>query len=246
MAAQNIIVLETVGSTNNYAMGLIQNRSISSGTGVFAYEQTAGKGRRSKSWITTPGQNILLSLAYEMKWQPISDQFPLSAAVALGCREFISKMVNEEVCIKWPNDIFITDSKAAGILIENVIKGTLWQWSVIGIGINVNQVNFDEIDACVTSLKLISGEDYNILQLAKQLQETVFKRIEDLKAGRFSDMLEEYNWHLYGRQKTVKLNKDNIVFETTIKGVSAKGKLITMDAMERQFDFNEVTFRGIV
>ena len=246
MATLNIIVLETVESTNNYAMGLIQKGAISSGTAIFTYEQTAGKGRRGKRWITAPGQNIMLSIACEMKWQPISDQFPLSVSVALACREFISEKIDREVSIKWPNDLFITDSKAAGILIENVIKGTLWQWSVIGIGINVNQENFEEVDVKVTSLKRESGKEYDILNLAKQLQECILRRIEDLKAGMFPQMLNEYNKYLYGRDKLVKLKKGNIVFETRIQSVSATGKLLTIDALERQFDFDEVTFRGIV
>lgn len=246
MATLNIIVLETVESTNNYAMGLIQKGAVSSGTGIFAYEQTAGKGRRGKNWRTAKGQNIMLSIACEMKWQPVLDQFPLSAAVALACRDFIVGKVGSEVFIKWPNDIFITDSKAAGILIENVIKGTLWQWSVIGIGINVNQENFEEIDAKVTSLKKESGKEYEILKSAKELQELILKRIGDLKAGKCSKILEEYNQHLYGRDKLVKLKKDNIVFETTIQSVSPAGQLITKDVLERRFNFDEVIFRGLV
>lgn len=246
MSSQNIIVLEKVESTNNYAMGLIQKGAVSSGTGVFTHEQTAGKGRRGKSWVTIPGQNILLSIAVEMKWQPVLEQFPLSVGVALACRDFISEKVESKVCIKWPNDIYITDSKAAGILIENVIKGTLWQWSVIGIGVNVNQESFEGIDAEVTSLKKESGKEYDILESAGELQEIVLGRIEDLKAGRFTQMLEEYNKHLYGRGRLVKLKKDTVVFETTIQSVSSSGQLITKDAMERQFNFDEVEFRGII
>ena len=246
MTTQNIIVIEIVESTNNYAMGLIQSGSISSGTGVFAYEQTAGKGRRGKNWITVPGQNILLSIIVEMKWQPVLDQFPLSAAVALACRDFISEKVESQVWIKWPNDIFITDSKAAGVLIENVIKGTLWQWSVIGIGVNVNQESFEGIVAEVSSLKRETGKEYDILKLAKELQGVVLRRIEELKSGKFSQMLEEYNKHLYARGKLVKLKKDNMVFETTIQSVSPAGQLLTKDVLERQFSFDEVVFRGIV
>lgn len=246
MSAQSIIVLEKVESTNNYAMGLIQKGVICSGTGVFAYEQTAGKGRRGKSWLTVTGQNILLSIVVEMKWQPVLDQFPLSMAVALACRDFISEKVVDDVYIKWPNDIFITDSKAAGVLIENVIQGTLWQWSVIGIGINVNQENFDGIDAKITSLKKKSGKEYDVLELASELQKMVLKRIDDLKAGGVTHLIDEYNTHLYGRGRLVKLKKETVVFETTIQSVSAAGQLITKDALERRFDFDEVMFRGIV
>ena len=246
MSFPNIIVLERVESTNNYAMGLIQKGSVSSGTGIFAWEQTAGKGRRGKSWLTVPKQNILLSIAIEMTWQPISHQFPLSASIALACRDFIAGKVDKSVFIKWPNDLFITDSKAAGILIETVIKGTLWQWSVIGIGINVNQDTFAGIEAEATSLKNESGNHYDVLELAKELHIKVLKGIDDLKAGNVEDLMDEYNAHLYGRNRLVKLKKDNIVFETTIQSVSSAGQLITKDAVERRFNFDEVIFRGLV
>ena len=246
MPLKKIIVLEKVESTNNYAMGLIQNGAVSSDTGVFAYEQTGGKGRRGKSWLSMPAQNILLSIAVEMKWQPVLEQFPLSVAIALACRDFISQKVKSEVRIKWPNDIFITDSKAAGVLIENVIQGTLWQWSVIGIGINVNQENFDEIETEVTSLKKVSGKTYDVLELARELFEMILNRIDDLKAGKFIQLLEEYNSHLYGQGRAVKLKKGTIVFETTIQSVSTTGQLITKDALERRFNFDEVVFKGLV
>lgn len=246
MTTSNMIVLEKVDSTNNYAMALIQKGSISSGTGVFAIEQAMGKGRRGKQWNSLAGQNIILSIVAEMKWQPVLSQFPLSVAVALACRDFIDSFVNQKVYIKWPNDIFINDSKAAGVLIENVIKGTLWQWTIIGIGVNVNQEHFDDVDTKVTSLKIEAGLAHDVLKLAGGLQDIVLKRIEDLKEGNFSRMLQEYNEHLYARDKAVKLKKESMVFETTIRSVSESGKLITTDVLERQFNFDEVSFRGLV
>ncbi|MEO6681273.1 MAG: biotin--[acetyl-CoA-carboxylase] ligase [Ginsengibacter sp.] len=246
MAKLNMIILQNVDSTNNYAMELIQKNSITSGTGVFALHQTDGKGRRGKGWKAMPGQNILLSTVTEMTWQPVSEQFQLSVAVALACRNFISTYVNERVCVKWPNDIFIDDSKAAGVLIENVIKGTLWQWAVIGTGININQDEFEEVDANVTSLKKQTGKEYDVLKLAEDLKTAILQQIKNLKEGKFDQMLLEYNQHLYAKDQLVKLKKGNVVFETTIHSVSASGQLITSDVMERQFSFDEVTFRGLV
>ena len=148
--------------------------------------------------------------------------------------------------IKWPNDIFINDSKAGGILIENVIKGTLWQWAVIGIGLNINQEKFEKFNLKATSLKLATGENYDVLNLAEELILLVLKRVEELKSGNFEKMLEEYNQYLFARNKIVKLKKENILFETKIIGVSSSGQLITKDAFERRFDFDEVEFKGFV
>ena len=127
-----------------------------------------------------------------------------------------------------------------------MIKGTLWQWTVIGIGVNVNQVDFDNVDAKVTSLKRETGGTYDVLTLAGKLKDFVLTRIEDLKKGNFDQMLQEYNEHLYGRNCLIKLKKESVVFETTIRAVSESGQLITWDVLERRFNFDEVSFRGLI
>jgi BirA family biotin operon repressor/biotin-[acetyl-CoA-carboxylase] ligase len=244
MQSQKIIVLEKVDSTNNYAMGLIREGVLMNGSGVFAREQFAGKGRRGKTWASGSGENIILSIALEMGWQSLLHQFPLSVSTALACHDLISPIIKEKVFLKWPNDIFINDSKAAGVLIENVVKGTLWQWAVIGIGMNVNQTNFEEMENKVISLKLLTGKEFPVIPLAEELQSAILNRVDQLKEGHFPEMLEEYNQHLYARDRTVKLRQQNRIFETTIKGVSEKGELLTKDIFERQFKFEEVTFIG--
>jgi BirA family biotin operon repressor/biotin-[acetyl-CoA-carboxylase] ligase len=238
--AQKFIILERVDSTNNYAMAMVQNDEGGNGDAVFAIEQTAGKGRRGKSWKSNIGENIVLSLIIQMQWLSVRQQFHLSAAVSLGCLDFLSKFIKTGIKIKWPNDIFISDRKAGGILIENILKGNLWQWSIIGIGLNINQQNFEDENFKATSLKKITGEDYNVIELARQLHLLILKRIEKLISGAFEDFLKEYNENLYCRNHMVKLRKGNIVFETCLEGVSEFGEIITKDIIERKFAFDEV------
>lgn len=243
---KNILILDSVDSTNNYAMALAQNMAEDGATMVFAMEQTEGKGRRGRQWESHKGENIILSIPLQMQWLPISRQFELSIAVALGCFDLFSDFIPGKVFIKWPNDIFINDTKAGGVLIENVIKGTLWQWAVIGIGLNINQENFDSLNRTATSLKLVTGKEHDILELARELYTFILKRIESLKSGDFEKILEEYNDHLFGRDKIVKLKKQNIVFETKIIGVSPAGELITKDVIERRFLFDEIDLTTLV
>lgn len=243
---ENIVVLDSVDSTNNYAMALVQKGKISSGKAVFAMEQTSGKGRRGKEWKSASAANIMISIVSEMQWLAVSRQFELSVAVALSCYDLLSKYILAKIFIKWPNDLFVNDSKAGGILIENVLHGTLWQWSIIGIGLNINQEEFEEFNFKATSLKIISGKAYDVLKLAEELRLDVLERIEELKKGNFSKMLEEYNAHLFAKNKRVRLKKQNVVFETQITGVSSSGQLITRDALARTFNFDEVEFKGIV
>ena len=243
---KKILVLETIDSTNNYAMALVQKGIAIAGNAVFAMDQTKGKGRRGKEWRSDKGENIILSIPVQMQWLPISQQFELSVAVALAAHFLVANEVHIPTAIKWPNDIFIGDRKAGGILIENVIKGSLWQWSIIGIGINVNQASFGESGSTGTSLKQTTGKKYNVLDLAEKLRVLVLDKIESLKSGNFDKMLEEYNQKLFGRGREVKLKRQNIVFQTKITGVSASGQLITKDALERKFNFDEVEFKGLV
>ena len=243
-AAKKLIILETVDSTNNYAMAMVQNGSAESGCAVFAKEQTAGRGRRGKAWESIPSKNIVLSIITEMQWLPAQQQFQLSMAAALGCRDFFLNYLKENIKIKWPNDIFINDRKAGGILIENVIRGNLWQWAVIGAGININQENFEREDFKAISLKEITGKDYNIIELSKELHWCILKRIENLSSGEAANFLLEYNENLYCRNEPVKLKKGNVIFETTIKEVTAYGELVTEDAIERRFQLDEIQFAG--
>lgn len=243
---KNMLILDSVDSTNNYAMALLQKRAIDGEIAVFAKEQTHGKGRRGKQWISNKSENIMMSVVVPMQWLSVSRQFELSVAVALSCHDLFQKYILANLFIKWPNDIFINDSKAGGILIENVIKGKIWQWSVIGIGLNINQEKFEEGILKATSLKIETRKKYDVIKLADQLHVILLKRIEDLQAGNFEKMLEEYNSHLYARGKIVKLKKQNVVFETQIKTVSPFGQLITQDSIERNFNFDEVEFKGLV
>ncbi len=144
--AKRLVILDQIDSTNNYAMEMVQLGELAHGDAVFALDQTAGKGRMGRTWRSERGANLILTLVVQMQWLPVVDQFRLSAAVSLGCRDFFQENIKENLKIKWPNDIYINDSKAGGILIENVIKGNLWQWAVIGIGLNLNQVHFESMD----------------------------------------------------------------------------------------------------
>ncbi|MDQ6843301.1 MAG: biotin--[acetyl-CoA-carboxylase] ligase [Bacteroidota bacterium] len=239
-ASKKFIILEKVDSTNNYAMGMVQNGVGHSGDAVFAMEQTAGKARRGKTWESEKGQNIALSILVEMSWNPVACQFQLSAAAAVGSHRFFSKYVKEELKIKWPNDIFINDRKAGGILIENVIKGYIWQWAVIGIGLNINQNEFAHQNLRAVSLRQVTGKSFQVIELAKELHAEILVAISDLKNGKFDELLAIYNENLFGRNKQVTLKKGNILFETTIEKISFSGELITNDVMERNFAFDEV------
>lgn len=233
------IILPTVDSTNNYAMAQIQAGLATHGTTWFALEQTAGKGQRGKSWLTTPNLNIMFSTVIIPGLLP-GRQFWLSATVALACYDFYKKYAGDETRIKWPNDVYWRDRKAGGILIENVFRGADWLYAVVGIGINVNQVVFDPSLPNPVSLKQITGRDFDAAEMGRELCQCLENRYQQLQKGGVETIMQEYQQVLYKLHQPVTLKKGSILFETTITGVSDTGRLLTHDVMEREFDFGEV------
>jgi BirA family transcriptional regulator, biotin operon repressor / biotin---[acetyl-CoA-carboxylase] ligase len=231
-------ILDTVDSTNNYAMASIDDGLAKHGMCWFANEQTAGKGQRGKLWTSEKGKNIAMSLVLEPEKLKIASQFHLSALVAVACFEFLSAYIDGKTKIKWPNDLFWRDRKAGGILIENKLQGKTWKWAVAGIGININQTVFDKSIVNAVSLKQITGKTFNVVDLAKELHALLIKKLEEELS--MEKILQQYNQQLYKMNELVTLKKGGIKFDTVIKEVSLQGKLITVDAIEQEFDFGEV------
>lgn len=219
-------------------MAAIQQGTATHGMAWFAKEQTAGKGQRGKSWESQAGKNIAMSIVLQPALTQLHPPFHLSALAALSCLEFVKSYTGDETTIKWPNDIYWRDRKAGGILIENVIRGNKWKWAVVGIGINVNQTAFEKFLVNAVSLKQVTGKEHDPVALGKALYKLIMTNIQ--AAYPASDVIEKYNENLFMKNKAVWLKKEGARFETVIKEVSASGQLITVDAIERAFDFGEV------
>jgi BirA family biotin operon repressor/biotin-[acetyl-CoA-carboxylase] ligase len=233
-------ILDSVDSTNNYAMAKVREGMAKHGMAFIAKEQTAGKGQMGKTWQTEAGKNIAMTLVLNTGMLRAEEQFYLSMLIALGVNDFLKNKAGNKITIKWPNDLYWRDRKAGGILIETVIQGSNWKWAIAGIGININQTEFDPLLPNPVSLKNITGKDNDVIELARDLYGFVMKRVESLTVQSPGKVLEEYNRNLYKIGETVKLKKANAVFQTRLKGVSIMGQLLTADTIERQFDFGEV------
>jgi len=235
------VELESVDSTNNYAMEGAAAGTLAHGALVFAHDQWAGKGQRGRDWTSQPGENIVLSAVIEPVALPSTGGFALSVAVALACHDLFSRYAGPETTsIKWPNDLYWNDRKAGGILIENHFNGERWLFAIAGMGININQVEFPPTAKNPVSLRQITGKTFNSLQLARELGGILDKRYAELVAGEAAQQLRQYNERLYGRGREVRLKKENAVFRTVVEGVSQQGELLTKDVLERRFGFGEV------
>ena len=233
-------ILDSVDSTNNYAMAKAHEGLAKHGMCWFAELQTAGKGQRGRTWSGVAKENIAMSIVLQPHFLHLRHHFALSMAVSLAAYDLIKHFSPVEMKIKWPNDLYWCDRKAGGILIENIIQGNSWKWAVAGIGININQLEFDPSLSNPVSIKQLTGRPHDVLALAKNLHEYIMQRFETLKLMDIRRLCNEYNQHLYKAGCQVRLKKGNMTFETTIKEVTPAGRLVTVDSIERQFDFGEV------
>lgn len=232
------IELDSVDSTNNYAMGLIHEGLAQHGLTIRSSHQTKGKGQRGKVWETEPGANLSFSIIVKPGLL-LTQSFQLLAASALAVRDELEKVLGDETKIKWPNDLYWRDRKTGGILIENVIRGRQWQWAVIGIGINVNQTRFKGLKNPV-SIKQVTGKEMDVQQLAHVIQKAVLKNCNHLQQQGFNSIFESYNRQLYKLQQPVRLKKGARNVSTKVNGVNKAGQLVTGTDVEECFDFGEV------
>ncbi|MEO6001172.1 MAG: biotin--[acetyl-CoA-carboxylase] ligase [Chitinophagaceae bacterium] len=233
-------LLKSVDSTNNYAMARVHAGMARHGDAIFSLEQTAGKGQRGKSWNSGTAVNIALSCILQPELVSLANQFTLSLTIALGCYDFVNHYTKSDTSIKWPNDIYWRDRKAGGILIENAVKGNIWRYAVAGIGININQTVFNKKLPNPVSLKQITGNTYDIVELGKELCRCLQTRWELMKNPGRHDLLEEYNSVLYNRGKKVTLKHNDTLIETVIQAVNHDGHLITFGKKEEVFSWGEV------
>lgn len=242
---KEIHLYEQATSTNEAAAILLSNFRPAEGTAILTFDQTAGKGQRGNTWLSEPGKNIAISYILYPLFLPAAKQFLLAQAIALGVCDFVRQYIEaSKIKIKWPNDIYADTRKVAGILIENTISNNGIKNSIIGIGINVNQTNFDHKLPNPTSFTNETQKEFNLYELCESLSACLEKRILSLKTGKTTILEQEYLENLYLYQQATQY-KDNqgTEFEGIIIGVEPGGKLILKVGSEkRSFDLKEISF----
>jgi len=221
---QKIIELDVVDSTNNYAANLLSQTNVVEGTVIMAHYQSHGRGQMGNEWLTEPGQNLTCSIVLHPRFLLAGNSFMLSKAVALAVRNVLFELLQkEDILIKWPNDILADKLKIAGILIEN-------QWhqqkliSIIGIGINVNQL-FSSSALRATSCRMIGGKELSIQLVMKVLCEQLEKMYLQLGRMDFNGINDNYYDHLMYYRQSRSFRIGNELLQATLLGVQDDGKL---------------------
>jgi len=219
---KNHIKLETINSTNDYALSLKDSLVFKEGLVVTASYQSGGNGQRGKAWESNAHENLLLSVVIEPKLK-LDVQFLISIVVALSVCDLL-KSLGIEAEIKWPNDILVAKQKIAGILIQNKVQGNYITHSVIGLGFNVNQLVFKDYSLKATSLRLQQNKEYEVLEIQEQFLSFLSERLKRLKVGENQE--NECLNSLFLKDKPAAFGSGNKQFMGIIKGVSESGKLL--------------------
>lgn len=241
------VELDSVDSTNNYALARIHAGMASHGEAFFAREQYAGKGQRGRVWQSEKGNNLIISIILNPNPLGVQQQFQLSACLSISVAAWFARYAGDATRIKWPNDLYWHDRKAGGMLIESVISGSenagaQWKWAVAGIGININQTGFNTELKNPVSLRQITDKSYQANELARELSQEFEKNWRQLKQGTFPQILEQYNQLLFRKNQEVKLRHGNRIFTATLLRVDEQGKLWVWEGVEREYSFGEIEF----
>ncbi|WP_082318013.1 biotin--[acetyl-CoA-carboxylase] ligase [Hymenobacter sp. DG25A] len=240
---QQVIWLAECASTNTEAQQLLLKSRATEGCTVITDKQTAGRGQRGNSWEAAPGENLTLSVVWRPTFLAASLQFQLSMAVALAVLDWVSMVLGPDPALrlKWPNDVYYHDQKLGGILIENTLSSAGIQSSIVGIGININQLEFGMPTA--TSLARLTGRHYVLPTLAERLLECLERRYLQLRAGQAKALRYAYLQVLYRFQEWHYFEVEGRRLTGQIVGIEETGRLVLeINGQLQSFGMQEIKF----
>jgi len=222
---QKIIHLESVDSTNNYTANLIKAGEITSGAVILSDIQTEGRGQRGNSWQSLPFENLTFS--FFIKPSLINNITPITInhCVSLALAEFLlSQGITPQ--LKWPNDIYVKDHKIAGILIENNFNSGLITSSIIGVGLNVNQLHFESLNA--TSLTHLTAKKYSIKSILFDIIYQLNRQFQLFESNGAVITKKAFDALLWRKNIVSTFILDNKNVKGTIQGTNEEGSLLVL------------------
>lgn len=219
-AGADIKIVRETGSTNTLAAEL----PMRDGDAIIALSQTSGRGFHHNSWSAEPGKNLTFSVVLEPAELPAADQFTLSVITSLA---LIAALRGRglRAAIKWPNDIYVGRKKIAGILIENSVHGQCISRSIVGVGLNVNQIEFPHDLPNPTSVALETGFETDIYELFRDFYINFMSFYGSMERKPL-EIARLYRENLFLLDTTSRFYADGEEFEGTIRGVGEQGELL--------------------
>lgn len=238
-----VIRLESIDSTNQYLDEFLSKNSPVEGLVVIADYQSQGQGQNGRIWESKPGDNLLMSLYLKPDFLPAAEGFYLNVIASLAIVQVLEEVYNDQrVRVKWPNDVYVGNNKISGILIKNTISGQNLSDSIIGIGLNVNQEDYGELQA--TSMRLLLDKKQDRKHVMERLFYHLQENYQELKNGNKELLRKTYELRMYRRGENHKYeleSGDHVM--GSIQGIKEDGRLaIMIDGQPRYFYNNTITY----
>ena len=238
--SKNQIKLDEVVSTNDFLFDLDKMKFIDSNIVVTANFQKLGRGKKIKKWESKNGKNLLLSILFKHKLK-FNKQFNFSIMVSLALKDLLTEILDDEVFIKWPNDIIVHDKKIAGFIIENKSSKSFIHTSVLGIGLNINQSLFQAYVPEATSIIKLIKKELDIDSIKDKLLLYIEKYY--LSKNTLTENLNKYNDCLYAKNIDLKFRSRNKTFNGRIQRVIESGNIVVkMAKNEKSVELNELEY----
>lgn len=236
-----LIKLDAIDSTNEFLKGLSGSQTVENFTVVSAETQTKGKGQMGAVWVSESGKNLIMSILVNDFLFDNNRIFDINIATAVSVIQVLKKNNIPELSIKWPNDIMSYNKKIGGILIENSIKSNDTIISIIGLGLNVNQKDFDFLPRA-SSLAVVCDRIFDKEELLFQIVEKLEQNVQFWNANKES-LWGEYINILFKKGIPMPFeNQYKKQFMGIIQGVTSGGKLqiLLEDDVVSEFDIKEI------
>lgn len=239
-----LIEFDSLDSTNDFAANLISKSNPTEGTVVLAHFQTAGKGQIGRKWESEPNLNLLMSIILKPNFLKIDHHFHLNIISSLAIARAIETIIPQKISVKWPNDVYCKTNKICGILIQNVLQGQQIQSTIIGIGLNVNQIHFDADLPNPSSLRIETGRIQDVAKIRNLIFYFLEQYYLEIKSGNLAPLIQDYQSRIFQKDiPSIYQNASGFVFEGTIQGIDSHGRLIIeVDGQNEYFSINEIKY----
>ena len=240
---QNILKISETDSTNLYLRKLLNDSDLPDFFCVSADFQMSGRGQQGTIWESNRGENLLFSFLIHSEKIPLEKQFLLSEIVSIGICNALRNS-NLDTKIKWANDIFYQDKKLAGILIETIISGDKMKYAIVGVGLNVNQIEFSKDLSNAISMRQILDKEVDCQAILENILTEIYNLFETFDVNNSEDLQKKYFELLYRNSGYHLFEKKGEKFYAKILSVAPDGclKLLTDKGLEKSFYFKEVKF----
>jgi len=242
MSYFNLNKIDAIDSTNLALKRKYHKGSVRHGDVLWAMNQFKGKGQRASQWVSEPNKNLTFSIYLSQEKLTLPSIFVLNCWVALAVKDALISFGIPNVSIKWPNDILSENKKVCGLLIENLYRGVKHEASIVGIGLNVNQINFGALGKA-SSMRLSSGRVFDLEEVLHQVLNQLTRFL--VTKASVSTSFEAFNKALFGIGEQRAFLENGRPFLAIVEGVNQKGELVLKTAENELRYFQNKTIEWV-